>query len=131
MFPVVKWGLTDEEVDQDHWYHISRIFKTDEPVHESFLRYLKGKLPNFGSLNIQRLVSFLLLMMEQDPRKRMPTTRASVLGGKSRMKGILLVSIEICIRYLSVESMLLYVDVYACGVSSQRYFRLKNNTKVQ
>ena len=75
MFPVVKWGLTDEEVDQNHWYHISRIFKTDEPVHESFLRYLKGKLPNFGSRNIQRLVSFLLLMMEQDPRKRMPTTK--------------------------------------------------------
>ncbi|OJJ88526.1 uncharacterized protein ASPGLDRAFT_63395 [Aspergillus glaucus CBS 516.65] len=75
MSPVVKWGLTDEEVDQDHWYHISRIFKTDEPAHESFLRYLKGKLPNFGSRKIQRLVSFLLLMMEQDPWKRMPTTK--------------------------------------------------------
>lgn len=75
MFPVVKWGLTDEEVDQDYWYYINRIFKTDEPVHESFPRYLKGKLSDFGAQNIQRFASFLLLMMEQNPRKRMPTTK--------------------------------------------------------
>lgn len=72
----MTWGLTDEQANEDHISRIDRILKKDGQVLESFMKHLTERLPSdFGTQNVQRLASFLLLMLELDPSRRMSTTR--------------------------------------------------------
>ncbi|GIJ97978.1 hypothetical protein Aspvir_000086 [Aspergillus viridinutans] len=76
LFPLGTFGLTAEEVDQEHINLISQLLGENDHLHESFTKYLMDRLPSdFGAENIQRLASFLWLMLRPDPQKRISTTK--------------------------------------------------------
>ncbi|PKX99621.1 serine protein kinase [Aspergillus novofumigatus IBT 16806] len=58
LFPLGTFGLTAEEIDQEHINLISQLLGEDD----------------FGAENVQRLASFLSSMLRPDPLKRMSTT---------------------------------------------------------
>lgn len=75
MFPLGSFGLTDEQVDEEHIDLISQLLGEDGHVSESFVRHLTDRLPpDFGAENIQNLASFLWSTLHQDPQLRVTTS---------------------------------------------------------
>ncbi|RHZ73682.1 hypothetical protein CDV55_106006 [Aspergillus turcosus] len=75
LFPLGTFGLTAEEVDEEHINLISQLLGEDGHLHENCTKYLMDRLPSdFGTENIQHLASFLSLMLQSDPQRRMLTT---------------------------------------------------------
>ncbi|PYH73801.1 serine protein kinase [Aspergillus vadensis CBS 113365] len=71
LFPLDTFGITREEMDNDHCTHIEkRLGSNNQNV--DFAKYLRERLPkNFGAENAESLASFLLLMLQIDPRERL------------------------------------------------------------
>lgn len=85
LFPVITWGMTKEEVDKEHFIYINDILNTDALVHKSFVDYVTQRLSsNFSALDIQRLASFILMMLQTNQHKRAPTSE--LLGHQFLMK---------------------------------------------
>lgn len=76
LFPLGSFGLTTEQIDKEHTYRISQLLDENGQMHENFTKYLTDRLPfDFGAENVQHLVSFLSLMLQQNPQRRLPTTK--------------------------------------------------------
>ena len=75
LFPVLGWGMTQEEIDEEHIGYINKILNSGDPVDKSFTEYVAKKLPTFGTLEIQHLSSFLLMTLQIDQKKRAPTSK--------------------------------------------------------
>ncbi|OJD13711.1 hypothetical protein ACJ73_09172, partial [Blastomyces percursus] len=76
LFPLGSFGLTAEQIDKEHTYRISQLLDENGQMHENFTKYLTARLPyDFGTENVQHLVSFLSLMLQQNPQRRMPITK--------------------------------------------------------
>ncbi|OJD14707.1 CMGC/SRPK protein kinase [Emergomyces pasteurianus Ep9510] len=76
LFPLGSFGLTAEQIDEELTYHINQLFDENDQMHENFTKHLTDRLPSdFGVENVQHLVSFLSLMLQQNPQRRMPTTK--------------------------------------------------------
>lgn len=70
LFPLDAFGLTREEIDQDHETLISQILCLNRD--QEFTGYLTDRLPDdFGAENVQNLASFLLLMLQISPQRRL------------------------------------------------------------
>jgi serine/threonine-protein kinase SRPK3 len=75
LFPLGTFGLTAEEVDQEHIRLISQLLHEEASSHEIFTKHLMDRLPpDFRAEDIQRLASFLSSMLRPDPQTRMSTT---------------------------------------------------------
>lgn len=87
LFPVGTFLLTAEQIDEEHIYHIDRVLNQDSQMNKDFISYMTERLPSdFGAENIQRLTSFLSLMLQKDPQRRTPATKLlnqPFLTGKS------------------------------------------------
>ncbi|ODH45502.1 CMGC/SRPK protein kinase [Paracoccidioides brasiliensis] len=76
LFPLGSFGLTAEQIDEEHAYRISQLLGKNGQVHENFTKHLTDRLPyDFGAENVEHLASFLWLMLQQNPQRRMPTTK--------------------------------------------------------
>lgn len=75
LFPVLGWGMTQEEIDEEHLGYINEILNSGALVGKSFTEYVAKKLSTFGTLDIQHLSSFLLMMLQIDQKKRAPTSK--------------------------------------------------------
>lgn len=74
LFPLTTFGLTREEIDKAYETLISQILGPSGQSGQDFARYLANRLPNdFGAENTQSLASFLLLMLQINPKRRLPT----------------------------------------------------------
>lgn len=75
LFPVIGWGSTEEEIDEEHRGYINETLNSGVPVDESFTEFVAQQMSsNFGTLDIQRFTSFLLMMLQIDQHKRAPTS---------------------------------------------------------
>ncbi|RJE23790.1 Serine protein kinase [Aspergillus sclerotialis] len=76
LFPSGTFGLSAEQIDEEHIYLISQLLDGNGYMNETFVKHLTDRLPpDFGAKNVQRLASLLWLMLERDPEKRMPTAK--------------------------------------------------------
>lgn len=76
LFPLGTFGLSAEQLDEEHIYLISQLLDDDGHINETFIKHLTDRLaPDFGAKNIQRLASLLWLMLQQDPTKRTSTAK--------------------------------------------------------
>lgn len=74
LFPLGSFGLTAEEIDSEHKALIDKIHDKKEML-KFFTACLKEKLASdFGTHNVQSLASFLMSMLQRDPRSRKSTT---------------------------------------------------------
>jgi serine/threonine-protein kinase SRPK3 len=74
LFPLGSFGLTAEQIDSEHKALIDKIHDERE-VLKNFTTCLKEKLASdFGTDNVRSLASFLMSMLQRDPRSRKPTT---------------------------------------------------------
>ncbi|PYH88660.1 serine protein kinase [Aspergillus ellipticus CBS 707.79] len=74
LFPLGIFGLSAEQIDHEHLSLIGGLLDGDGQINETFVKHLTDRLPpDFGAENIQHLASFLGLMLQQDPLKRMST----------------------------------------------------------
>jgi serine/threonine-protein kinase SRPK3 len=74
LFPLGTFGLSAEQIDEEHLCLISQMLDGHENTNETFVKHLTDRLaPEFGAKNIQRLASLLSLMLQQDPKKRTST----------------------------------------------------------
>ncbi|KAL4999226.1 kinase-like protein [Aspergillus recurvatus] len=72
LFPLDTFGLTREEIDNDHCSLISQRLDSNSQRDEDFTGYLRERLPNnFGAESVESLASFLLLMLQISPRERL------------------------------------------------------------
>ncbi|RAL01818.1 kinase-like protein [Aspergillus ibericus CBS 121593] len=73
LFPLDTFGLTREEVDSDHCSLIRQRLESNSLSDENLTRYLRDRLPNkFGAESAEALTSFLSLMLQRNPRERLP-----------------------------------------------------------
>ncbi|OJJ71272.1 hypothetical protein ASPBRDRAFT_30992 [Aspergillus brasiliensis CBS 101740] len=73
LFPLDTFGLTWEEIDNDHISFIEQRLGSDNQKNGDFQVYLRDRLPeNFDAENVETLTSFLFLMLQKDPRERLP-----------------------------------------------------------
>ncbi|KAL4733839.1 kinase-like protein [Aspergillus similis] len=73
LFPLDTFGLTREDVDNDHYSLINQILDPNSQRDEKFTGYLRDRLPdNFSAECVETLASFLLLMLRINPRERLP-----------------------------------------------------------
>ncbi|BCS12688.1 hypothetical protein ALUC_50734A [Aspergillus luchuensis] len=71
LFPLDTFGITREEIDNDHGILIEKRLGSNNQDGD-FAEYLRERLPeNFGAKNAESLASFLLLMLQIDPRERL------------------------------------------------------------
>ncbi|KAF9890044.1 hypothetical protein FE257_006724 [Aspergillus nanangensis] len=74
LFPLGTFGLSAEQIDEEHLYLLSQMLDGCDNMNETFVKHLTDRLaPEFGAENIQRLASLLSLMLQQDPKKRTST----------------------------------------------------------
>ncbi|KAL6229441.1 hypothetical protein BDW75DRAFT_249664 [Aspergillus navahoensis] len=74
LFPLGAFGLSAGQIDKEHLCLISQLLDGHDNMNEAFVKHLTDRLPpEFGAKNIQRLTSFLQLMLHQDPKKRTST----------------------------------------------------------
>ncbi|KAL4778592.1 serine protein kinase [Aspergillus varians] len=79
LFPLGIFGLSAEQIDEEHLGLISQLLGGGGHMNEAFVKHLTDRLPpDFGVGNIQNLASFLWLMLQQEPQKRIST--AELLG---------------------------------------------------
>lgn len=79
LFPLGTFGLSAEQLDEEHLQLISQLLDGNGHMNETFVKHLTDRLPpDFGAQNIQHLASLLWLMLQQDPTKR--TTTAKLLS---------------------------------------------------
>jgi serine/threonine protein kinase len=72
--PLGSFGLTAEKIDSEHKALIDKIHDEREML-KNLTACLKGKLaPDFGTDNVRSLASFLMSMLQRDPRSRKSTT---------------------------------------------------------
>jgi len=72
LFQLATLGHTHEEIDEEHDSLIHQRFGPDDSDGGDFSGYLKERLPdNFGDGNAESLASFLLLMLQPDPERRL------------------------------------------------------------
>ncbi|GJP87703.1 threonine ammonia-lyase, biosynthetic [Aspergillus niger] len=72
LFPLDTFGLTREEIDNDHSSFIEQRLGSNNQKNGDFKLYLRDRLPEkFGAENIETLTSFLSLMLQKDPRDRL------------------------------------------------------------
>lgn len=72
LFPLDAFGLTREEIDKEHETLISQILCLNSQGDQELTRYLTDRLPNdFGAENVRNLTSFLLLMLQISPQRRL------------------------------------------------------------
>ncbi|PWY63312.1 serine protein kinase [Aspergillus eucalypticola CBS 122712] len=73
LFPLDTFGLTREEIDNDHLSFIEQRLGSNNQKDGDFRLYLEERLPeNFGAGNVETLTSFLSLMLQKDPHERLP-----------------------------------------------------------
>ncbi|KAL4890865.1 serine protein kinase [Aspergillus ambiguus] len=74
LFPLDIFGLTREEIDDDHHCLIDqRVGSNSQRDDENFTEYLRERLPdNFGAGNVESFASCLSLMLQNVPHKRLP-----------------------------------------------------------
>ena len=85
LFPVMGWGLTDKEIDEDHCTYINEILNSGA---ESFSRHVAkivssqagpfGISSDISPVDIPRFTSFLLMMLQIDQQKQAPTSKLLV-----------------------------------------------------
>lgn len=72
LFPLDTFGLTREEIDNDHCSLINQRLSSNSQDDENFMRYLSDRLPNsFGAKNVKTLASYLSHMLQVSPRDRL------------------------------------------------------------
>jgi serine/threonine-protein kinase SRPK3 len=85
LFPLGTFGLSKEQIDEEHLGLINRLLGDDDSVNKTFMQHLTDKLPaNFGGANIESFASLLRFMLQQDPQKRISAARLlkhAFLGG--------------------------------------------------
>ena len=67
--------MTQEEIDEEHLGYINETLNSGAPVDKNFTEYVAKELSTFGTLDIQHLSSFLLMMLQIDQKKRAPTSK--------------------------------------------------------
>ncbi|XRM47458.1 hypothetical protein ABZX51_010430 [Aspergillus tubingensis] len=71
LFPLETFGITREEIDNDHCTLIEKRLSLNNQDAD-FADYLRERLPeNFGAENAESLASFLVLMLQIDPCERL------------------------------------------------------------
>lgn len=76
LFPLETFGLTAEQIDQEHLYLVDQMLDKNGQMDKCFIEYLTDRLPSdFGAGNIQHLASYLVLMLQRDPQRRLTTTK--------------------------------------------------------
>ncbi|RDW94233.1 uncharacterized protein DSM5745_01555 [Aspergillus mulundensis] len=71
LFPIGTFGLSREDIDAEHLRQIEQVLGGGP---ERFVEHLAARLPaDFGEQNTRSLASFLLLMLQLDPARRMGT----------------------------------------------------------
>ncbi|OJI81370.1 hypothetical protein ASPTUDRAFT_32781 [Aspergillus tubingensis CBS 134.48] len=71
LFPLDTFGITREDIDNDHCILIEKRLGSNNQDAE-FAEYLRERLPeNFGAENVESLASFLLCILQIDPRERL------------------------------------------------------------
>ncbi|GCB23852.1 serine/threonine-protein kinase SRPK [Aspergillus awamori] len=76
LFPLDTFGLTREEIDNDYSSFIEQRLGSNNQKNGDFKLYLRDRLPEkFGAENIETLTSFLSLMLQKDPRDRLPAKK--------------------------------------------------------
>ncbi|KAL7656574.1 hypothetical protein ACMYSQ_005653 [Aspergillus niger] len=76
LFPLDTFGLTRKEIDNDHSSFIEQRLGANNQKNGDFKLYLRDRLPEkFGAENIETLTSFLSLMLQKDPRDRLPAEK--------------------------------------------------------
>ncbi|KAI9847584.1 MAG: hypothetical protein M1837_002158 [Sclerophora amabilis] len=74
LFAMGSFGLTKEQINEEHKNLIRQILDDDNVMHDSFDAYLSERLPSdFGTESSQSLASFLRSMLQRDPHARKPT----------------------------------------------------------
>lgn len=73
LFPLDTFGITREDIDNDHCSLINQRLDSNSQSDEKFRQYLREKLPDtFAAEDVEALASFLSLMLRINPRKRLP-----------------------------------------------------------
>ncbi|KAL3430863.1 kinase-like domain-containing protein [Aspergillus tetrazonus] len=73
LFPLDTFGLTRDDIDNNHCSLIDQRLDSNSLRNEKFRGHLRDRLPdNFGAESLEALASFLLLMLQIDPRERLP-----------------------------------------------------------
>lgn len=68
------WGLSREEIDEDHHTFIEERLGAGEQGGGDFTEYLGERLPDsFDAGNVESFASFLLLMLRLEPQSRLST----------------------------------------------------------
>ncbi|KAJ0422517.1 kinase-like domain-containing protein [Aspergillus carlsbadensis] len=58
LFPLGTFGLSREEIDEEHLHLISRLLGNDGRLNETFIRHLMDRLPaEFGAANVEAFAS--------------------------------------------------------------------------
>ncbi|OOO05666.1 protein kinase [Aspergillus oryzae] len=74
LFPLGTFGLTAEQIDEEHLYLIGQVLDKNNQTGDTFTQYLTDRLPaDFGAENLERLASFLSGMLQEKAQKRMST----------------------------------------------------------
>lgn len=73
LFPLDTFGLTRDDIDNNHCSLIDQRLDSNSLRNEKFRGHLRDRLPdNFGAESLEALASFLLLVLQIDPRERLP-----------------------------------------------------------
>ncbi|RAQ48421.1 hypothetical protein AFGD_008417 [Aspergillus flavus] len=74
LFPLGTFGLTAEQIDKEHLYLIGQVLDKNNQTGDTFTQYLTDRLPaDFGAENLERLVSFISGMLQENAQQRMST----------------------------------------------------------
>ncbi|KOC12557.1 hypothetical protein AFLA70_215g002400 [Aspergillus flavus AF70] len=74
LFPLGTFGLTAEQIDEEHLYLIGQVLDKNNQTGDTFTQYLTDRLSaDFGAENLERLASFLSGMLQEKAQKRMST----------------------------------------------------------
>ncbi|PWY87446.1 serine protein kinase [Aspergillus heteromorphus CBS 117.55] len=72
LFPLGTFGLGKDQIDREHSRLINQLLGDEKRTREHFTRYLRDRLPtDFGGEDLWLLVSFLLSMLQIEPKKRL------------------------------------------------------------
>lgn len=74
LFPLMSFGLTREQIDEEHYTLINKVIDDDPANNRCFTAYLKEKLPHCREEDVMSLVSFLGSMLQRDLHSRKSTT---------------------------------------------------------
>ncbi|KAJ9297968.1 hypothetical protein DTO271G3_4189 [Paecilomyces variotii] len=75
LFPLGTFGLSAEQIDKEHDFLIGQILGNNGQGAGRFTEYLTDRLPEFDTKDVQHFASFLLLMLQVNPRSRVSASK--------------------------------------------------------